>query len=125
MEEQFTPIAEGDVKNALKRRPLLVLFYMDGCSHCISTLPHWKEMAKKYPKCEAIQIESSMVEMSGEKGVNGYPTMKFKPKKGRERVLSGEQGSASEIARKLGLLSRFTRRNTRRLRGASRRSLRH
>ena len=32
----------------LKRRPLLVLFYMNGCSHCIANKPMWDEMKKKY-----------------------------------------------------------------------------
>jgi len=108
----------------LKRRPLLVLFYMDGCSHCVANKPMWDEMKKKYSHIPSEEIESANV--PPEEHVNGFPTMKYKPARGRERVVSGQQASASEIARKLGLVGRLTRRrSTRRVRGTRRRRLRH
>ena len=103
----------GDVKESLKHRPLLVLFYMDGCSHCEANKPKWDELKKKYRNIRVVEIESANV--PPEEGVNGFPTMKYKPLRGRERVLSGQQSSASDIARKLGLVNRNTRRRPRRL----------
>jgi hypothetical protein len=115
----------GDVKNSLKRRPLLVLFYMDGCSHCEANKPMWDQMKKKYVHIPVEEIESANV--PPEENVNGFPTMKYKPAKGRDRVISGQQPSAAEIARKLGLNRRSpTRRGARRLsRHHSRRRIWH
>ncbi len=113
-----------DAAGDLKRRPLLVFFYMEGCSHCEVTRPHWNEMKKKYPRIPAVEIESSNVS-SGE-GVSGFPTMKFKPLKGKDRVTTGEKHSSAEIIRDLGLNRNLTRhRSRRRSRHATRRRLRH
>ena len=108
----------------LKRRPLLVLFYMDGCSHCIANKPMWDEMKKKYRHIPVEEVESANV--PADENVTGFPTMKYKPAKGRERTVSGQQASSAELARKLGLVSRLTRhRSRRRSRHTSRRRLRH
>ena len=115
----FTPQG-GD----LKRRPLLVFFYMEGCSHCEVTRPHWNEMKKKYPHIPAVEIESSSV--PSEENVNGFPTMKFKPLKGKDRVTTGEKHSSAEIVGDLGLNRSLTRhRSRRRSRHSTRRRLRH
>ena len=115
----------GDVKQKLKRRPLLVLFYMNGCSHCEANKPMWDEMKRKHVHIPVVEIESANV--PPEEHVSGFPTMKFKPAKGRERVLSGQQESAAIIAKKLGLDRRAgTRRRPRRLsRHVSRRRIWH
>jgi hypothetical protein len=114
----------GDVKQKLKRRPLLVLFYMNGCSHCESNKPKWDELKRKHPGIPVEEIESA--DVPPEEHVNGFPTMKYKSKRGRERVLSGEQSSAGEIERKLGLVRSLTRRSSRRRsRHVSRRRLGH
>lgn len=113
----------GDVKQKLKRRPLLVLFYMNGCSHCEANKPMWDEMKKKHIHIPVEEIESANVPY--DEHVSGFPTMKFKPAKGRERVLTGQQESASEIERKLGLVRRLTRHRTRRSRRSTRRRPRH
>ncbi len=108
----------------LKRRPLLVLFYMDGCSHCIANKPMWDEMKRKYRHIPVEEIESANV--PADEHISGFPTMKYKPARGRDRVISGQQASSAEIARKLGLVSRNTRRSSRRLsRHTRRRRSRH
>ena len=112
----------GTVEKTLKRRPLLVLFYMNGCSHCEANKPMWDEFKKKHIHIPVEEIESANVPRS--ERVTGFPTMKFKPKRGRERVISGQQESAGEIERKLGLVRSLTRRRSRRLsRRVSRRRL--
>lgn len=112
------------VAGGLKRRPLLVFFYMEGCSHCEVTRPHWNEMKRKYPHIPAVEIESSNV--PSDEGVSGFPTMKFKPLKGKDRVSSGEKHSSAEIIRDLGLNRRLTRHSSRRRsRHTTRRRLRH
>ena len=116
--------APQNAAGGLKRRPLLVFFYMEGCSHCEVTRPHWNEMKKKYPHIPAVEIESSNV--PSEEGVSGFPTMKFKPLKGKDRVTTGEKHSSKEIIRDLGLGRSLTRHSSRRrTRHATRRRLRH
>jgi len=84
----------------------------------------WDEFKKKHIHIPVEEIESANVPRS--ERVTGFPTMKFKPKHGRERVLTGQQESAGEIERKLGLLRRDTRRRSRRLsRRVSRRRIGH
>jgi len=113
----------GGVEKRFKRRPLLVLFYMEGCSHCEANKPKWDEFKRKHSKIPVEEIESANV--PPEENVSGFPTMKFKPKRGRERVISGQQESAGEIERKLGLLRSLTRRRPRRLTRGSRRRFGH
>ena len=121
---QTLPTDTDPVAGGLKRRPLLVFFYMEGCSHCEVTRPHWNEMKKKYPHIPAVEIESSNV--PSDEGVNGFPTMKFKPLKGKDRVTSGEKHSSAEIIRDLRLNRRLTRHSSRRRsRHTTRRRLRH
>jgi thiol-disulfide isomerase/thioredoxin len=122
--DQGKPTDTDAVAGGLKHRPLLVFFYMEGCSHCEVTRPHWNEMKKKYPSIRAIEVESANV--SSDEHVNGFPTIKFKPAKGKERVTSGEKHSSAEIIRDLGLNRRVTRHSSRRRsRHTTRRRLRH
>ena len=113
----------GDVKESLNSRPVLVLFYMEGCSHCEANKPKWDEFKKKFKKIPVVEIESANV--PPEENVTGFPTMKYKPRRGRERVISGEQSSAAEIGRKLGVTHRLTRHRSRRAFHTTRRGLRH
>lgn len=123
-DNEISPVPGGGIEKNLKRRPLLVLFYMNGCSHCEANKPKWDEMKKKHIHIPVEEIESANVPQS--ERVSGFPTMKFKPRHGRERVLTGQQESASEIERKLGLTRGLTRRRSRRLsRRVSRRRIQH
>jgi hypothetical protein len=111
-----------EAKKLLKTRPLLVLFFMDGCPHCEANKPAW-EQAKKKAGVRTAEIEASA---TPEEEATGFPTMKFKPLKGKERVTTGEKHSSAEIIRDLGLNRRLTRHSSRRRsRHATRRRLRH
>ena len=117
-------LAPQNVAGGLKRRPLLVFFFMQGCSHCEVTRPHWNEMKKKFPHIPAVEIESSKV--PSDEGVSGFPTMKFKPLKGKDRVTSGEKHSSAEIIRDLRLNRSLTRHSSRRrARDTTRRRRKH
>lgn len=88
----------GDKKEAakklLKKQPLLVLFFMDGCSHCEANKPAWEE-AKKNSKVPTAEIEASATP-DGE--ANGFPTMKYGSK-----TISGQKGSGDEILNELNV----------------------
>ena len=88
----------GDKKEAarklLKKQPLLVLFFMDGCSHCEANKPAW-EQAKKKSKVPTAEIEASA---TPEEEATGFPTMKYGKKK-----ISGQKGSGDEILDELNV----------------------
>ena len=88
----------GDKKEAakklLKKQHLLVLFFMDGCSHCEANKPAW-EQAKKKAGVKTAEIEASATP-DGE--ADGFPTMKYGSK-----TISGQKGSGDEILNELSV----------------------
>ena len=110
-----------EAKKLLKKQPLLVLFFMDGCPHCEANKPAWEE-AKKNSKVPTAEIEASA---TPEEEATGFPTMKYKSSKGTKEI-SGKKGSGDEILNELevpkklsgGRRGRFrSRRDINRLRG--------
>ena len=110
-----------EAKKLLKTRPLLVLFFMDGCPHCEANKPAWEE-AKKKSKVPNAEIEASA---TPEEEATGFPTMKYKSSKGTKEI-SGQKSSGDEILNELevpkkssgGRRRRFrSRRDINRLRG--------
>ena len=87
-----------EAKEALKQRPLLVMFVLDGCPHCEKSEAAW-EKAKKEADVPAIEIEASAAP-EGEAS-SGFPTMKYVPKEGEEKEISGEKTSSEEILKEL------------------------
>ena len=82
----------GDKKEAarklLKKQPLLVLFFMDGCSHCEANKPAWEE-AKRKANVPTAEIEASA---TPEEEATGFPTMKY-----GKKTISGQKESGDEI----------------------------
>lgn len=122
----FIPPRGGKVEEArksLRERPVLVLFYMIGCSHCERNQPAWDKMEKKMKgKMKVVKIESA--DVPPETGVTSFPTMKYFPKKGKAKTLAGAQESANAILGGLGVKSGGTRRSSRRQRHSTRRKIR-
>ena len=89
-----------DAKKALQKRPVLVLFYMIGCPHCEANKPAWEDAKKQVDdETEIIEVEASAT--PEEEGVNGFPTMKYKDKSGKETETSGQKESGKEIVEEL------------------------
>ena len=88
----------GDKKEAarklLKKQHLLVLFFMDGCSHCEANKPAWEE-AKKKSKVPTAEIEASA---TPEEEASGFPTMKY-----GNKTISGQKESGDKILNELGV----------------------
>jgi hypothetical protein len=88
----------GDKKEAarklLKKQHLLVLFFMDGCSHCEANKPAWEE-AKKKAGVRTAEIEASA---TPEEEASGFPTMKY-----GNKTISGQKESGDEILNELGV----------------------
>lgn len=108
-----------DAKKALEKRPVLVLFFMEGCPHCEANKPAWDELKKEHPEEEFVEIEADAT--PDDEGVSGFPTMKHKKADGSEKVTSGEKHSAKEIETELGV---GPKKGSSRGRRSSKRSLR-
>ena len=98
-----TPVLRGgdkkkEAENVLKKRPLLVLFFMDGCSHCMANKPAWED-AKGKAGVPTVEIEASAVPDS--EGVSGFPTMKMIDSNGKKKEISGQKESGDEILKEL------------------------
>ena len=81
-----------EAKKLLKTRPLLVLFFMDGCPHCEANKPAWEE-AKKKADVPTAEIEASA---TPEEEATGFPTMKYKSES-ETKEISGQKESGDEI----------------------------
>jgi len=91
-----------EARRSLQKRPVLVLFFMNGCQHCVRNEPAFRAAAKKMKgKAKIVRIESK--DVPPEEGVTSFPTMKYRPKVGPDRVLPGSQTKGQEILSKLGL----------------------
>jgi len=91
-----------EARRSLQKRPVLVLFFMTGCPHCVRNEPAFRAAAKKMKgKAKIVRIESK--DVPPEEGVTSFPTMKYRPAHGADRVLPGSQTNGGEILSKLGL----------------------
>ena len=109
-----------EARRSLRKRPALVLFFMTGCPHCIHNEPAWKAASKKVKgKMKIVRIESK--DVPPEEGVSSFPTMKYRPAHGPDRVLPGSQKTGADILTKLGLNGE---RGTRRRKADTRRTRR-
>lgn len=100
-----------DAKKALQARPVLVLFYMIGCSHCNANKPAWEEAKKSAGGgVDVLEVESSAV--PDDEGVQGFPTMRYIDKTGKTTETTGQKQSGKEIQSELKMGgSRVSRRN--------------
>lgn len=63
------------------KKPTIILFYMDGCSHCIALHPIWKEVATNLEKDKGIdvaEVEFASMHLLPEnirKNIAGFPTI--------------------------------------------------
>lgn len=65
---------------SMKKKPTMVLFYMDGCGHCDAMKPEWKvfekEARKRKQDCLVARVNGNyMGDIEGPKDVIGYPTI--------------------------------------------------
>lgn len=115
----------GGKKTLPVKRPLLVLFFMQGCPHCESNKPAWEE-AKKKIKGGVATAEIESADVPADEPVNGFPTMKYYPANGPVKEISGSQPNGGAILTQLGAPSSSTGgRRSRRMRNGGTRKLRH
>ena len=114
---------KAEAKQMLSKKPILVLFFMDGCPHCEATMPHWDKLAGG-AGIESVKIVASAT--PDDSGVTGFPTMEYHTPSGEVKRIEGERSSPAEISKELGLAGKGgRRRRTRRFRNRGTRKLRH
>ena len=109
-----------DAEKLLKERPILVLFFMDGCPHCEANKPAWDAL-KKESNVPVAEIEASATPETS--GVTSFPTVKLIKENGEEETTEGAKQSAAEIKRELRMTKKGGRR-TRKMRRSRRKTLR-
>lgn len=96
--------SQQDAEKMLQKRPVLALFYMEGCPHCASNQPAWEEakgkVKKESPETEIVEIEADDVPMSA--GVHSFPTMVYKSRGGDEKKAEGSQPSGEVLLQNVG-----------------------
>lgn len=115
-----------DAKEALGHRPVLVLFYMIGCSHCAANKPAWDDAKTKVPAdTEVLEIESDAT--PDDAGVSGFPTMMYTNANGKTTKMVGKRKSGGQILTELGVPQSGSnrRRSLRRTHRRRNRKLRH
>ncbi len=101
-----TQVYQGAAKKAaaeraLKtKRPVLVLFFMHGCPHCIANQKAWKEAKRKF-KGGVIEVDQDATP-PGE-AAQGFPTMQYINEEGRPSTIVGERQSGDQILKELGV----------------------
>ena len=117
----FTGAAKKqDAKKALAQRPILVLFYMIGCSHCAANKPAWdKAKMRAGNNTKVLEIESEAV--PDDEGVQGFPTMRYVDENGKKTETSGEKSSPEEIEEQLEIKKKGGSNRRRSLRRTNRR----
>lgn len=87
-------------EKVLSKKPILVLFFMNGCPHCAANEKAWNEAKKKVGgNTQIAEIEASATPDSS--GVSGFPTMKYVDETGKETSTSGAKQSGDEILNEL------------------------
>lgn len=100
-----------EAKKLLQQRPLLVLFFMNGCSHCEANKPAWDD-AKERADVPTAEIDE---EATPEGEAAGFPTMKYL-KDDDTKEISGEKKSGDEILDELSVPKKSSGGRRRRLR---------
>lgn len=116
------PKNSQEAQKVLQKRPLVVLFYMDGCPHCEANQTAWDEFKKS---CSLPMAEIESANVPSGTGVSGFPTMVYKKEDGSEKTIEGRRSSGKEIAEELDIPKSGGRRATRRRRHRRVRHFRH
>lgn len=126
-----TPILRGadkkkDAEKMLQQKPILVLFFMDGCPHCAANKPAWDSL-KGTVDMPMVEIEASATPEST--GIYGFPTMMMIDEKGMKTQIEGQKSSGEEIKKELKISKKkkggLRRRHTNRKTNRRNRKLRH
>lgn len=102
-----TPVLRGAAQKQkaealMKKKPIVILFFMDGCGHCAANKPMWDKFKKKMGgTVRMAEVEAEATPDSS--GVTGFPTMMYVDEAGNKKEISGAQASPEAIESGLGM----------------------
>lgn len=93
--------------------PVLALFHMDGCPHCVKFMPTWEKFKQQHgDKVKTVELEAKKDEgVVSKHNVKGFPTIKYYPDgmSGKSKELEGDR--TEDNLKKLVGLENFTEHN--------------
>ena len=115
-----------NLEEILKKKNVIIFFFMNGCPYCEETKPAWEELKQRDAKkgIEFIEIESKNVSPMQQKelSIDGYPHFIKIDEKGKKKKVSGSKNSLEKLSDALfSTGGRRTRRFRRRVRKTLRR----
>ena len=119
-----------EVEALMRKKGVVIFFFMEGCSHCEATRPAWEQLSQSGLPYEFAEVESAAV--SPQFGIQGFPHFHMKEKSGKVVKVDGEKTTKDDLAKALGikviripkLLRRTRRGNARRFIRRIRKTLR-
>jgi thiol-disulfide isomerase/thioredoxin len=114
-----------NLDSILKKKNIIIFFFMNGCPYCEQTKPAWDELKHKTKGMQFIEIESQEVptDKRTELGIEGYPHFIKIDKKGKRKSVSGSKPTADALSKAL-FSKAGGRRNTKRFVRRVRKTLR-
>jgi thiol-disulfide isomerase/thioredoxin len=110
---------QAKVKKMMKEVPIIVFFHSSSCSHCVNTMPHWKELCKnkdKYGLGDTKLISVGDSAIPDDAGVTGVPHFRKISKNGKVSDVKVEKSSVEELVESLKKMDGGRRRSLRRAR---------
>lgn len=102
--EKFEPFDNNTKRGPFDTKPAIILYYAEWCGFSKMFLPIWEKFsvkaASQFPNLtiSKLRCEGDMEEMCVQKGIQGYPTVKFYKANGDEVPFSGERNEQSLTA---------------------------
>ena len=84
----------------LKKKNIIIFFFMNGCPYCEETKPAWEELKNHHKYIEFIEIEKDQIppKMSEELQINGFPHFVKIDKKGKKKAVSGSKTTLDKLS---------------------------
>jgi len=112
----------------LKKRNIIIYFFMIGCPYCEKTTPLWNELKDKHKEIEFVEVESQNItpEKKDELEIEGYPQFLKINKDGKKKKVKGSKDTLQQLEKELELGKFFggRRRRSRRFRNRIRKTRR-
>jgi len=112
----------------LKKRNIIIYFFMIGCPYCEKTTPLWNELKDKHKEIEFVEVESQDItpEKKEELEIEGYPQFLKINKNGKKKKVKGSKDTLQQLEKELELGKFFggRRRRSRRFRNRIRKTRR-
>ena len=89
----------------LKKRNIIIYFFMIGCPYCEKTTPLWNELKEKHKEIEFVEVESQDItpEKKEKLEIEGYPQFLKINKDGKKKKVKGSKDTLQQLEKELEL----------------------